>query len=122
MPRRLLNRLAHFIVAIEIKYIRHQVQRILIILHFSIQSRQVKPIREVIFVDFAKVLIAAGRDELLTKRQVSTYTQYKCKQKFRRDEDSRSSWVIWDEWRGRVEGKNYVPSLASSSCSRYQTR
>lgn len=76
MPRRLLNRLAHFIVAIEIKYIRHQVQRILIILHFSIQPRQVKPIREVIFVDFAKVLIAAGRDELLTKRQVSTNTQY----------------------------------------------
>lgn len=67
MPRRLLNRLPHLIVTIQIKNIRHQVQCILVILHFGIQAREVKAIRQVILINFAKVLITPRGNKLKKK-------------------------------------------------------
>jgi len=67
MPRRLLNRLPHLIVTIQIKNVCHQVQRILVILHLGIQAREVKAIRKVILINFAKVLVTPRGNELKTK-------------------------------------------------------
>lgn len=64
MPGRLFNRLAHLILAVEVKHIRHQVQRILVVLYFGVEASQVEAVHKVLFVDFAKVFIAARRDEL----------------------------------------------------------
>lgn len=57
VPRRLLDGLAHLIVALEIKDIGDEIQRILIVLDFSVKACQVEPIRKVVLVDFAKVLV-----------------------------------------------------------------
>lgn len=66
VPRRLLDGLAHLIVALEIKDIGDEIQGILVILDFRVKARQVEPVGEVVFVDFAKVLVAPRRDELRT--------------------------------------------------------
>lgn len=59
MPSTLLYLLSHVVVHLHIEDIGDQVERILIVLHLSIQSSQIESIREVVFVDFAEVLIAA---------------------------------------------------------------
>ena len=64
VPRRLLDGLAHLIVALEVKDIGDEIQGILVILDFRVKARQVEPVGEVVFVDFAKVLVAARGYEL----------------------------------------------------------
>jgi hypothetical protein len=64
MPSRLLDLLPHIIVAVEVKDIGDQIERILIVLNFSVQSRQVEAIGQVFFVNLAEVFVAAGGDEL----------------------------------------------------------
>lgn len=58
VPRRLLNRLSHLIVTIQVKDICDQVERILVVLDFGIEAREIKTISEVVFVDFAKIFVA----------------------------------------------------------------
>lgn len=64
MPRTLLNLLAHIVVDFHVEDIRHEIQCILVVLHLRVEPSQVEPIREIVFVDLAEVLIATGRDEL----------------------------------------------------------
>lgn len=64
MPRALLNRLPHLIVAVQVEHVRNQIQRILIVLDFRVQAREVESICQVVLVDFAKVLVSPGGNEL----------------------------------------------------------
>jgi hypothetical protein len=67
----LLDLLPHVVVDFHVKDIGHQIECILVILHFCVQSSQVEAIREVILVDFAEVFIAACRYELECCQQSS---------------------------------------------------
>lgn len=64
MPSRLLDRLAHLIVAVQVEHIRHQVQGILIVLHLRVEARQVEAVGQIVLVDLAEVLVAPRGDEL----------------------------------------------------------
>jgi hypothetical protein len=59
MPRRFLDLLPHLIIAVEVENIGNKIERILIVLDFSIQAREIEAVRQVLFVDFAEVLIAS---------------------------------------------------------------
>lgn len=59
VPGRALNGLAHIIVAVEVEDIRHQIERILVVLDLGVETSQVEAIRQVIFVDLAKVFVAS---------------------------------------------------------------
>jgi hypothetical protein len=59
MAGRLLNLFPHIIVAIKVEDVGHEVERILVVLNFGVQTRQIEAIRQVLLVDFAKVLVAS---------------------------------------------------------------
>lgn len=61
---RLLYCLSHLIITVQIEYIRDEVQGILIVLNFGIQASKIESISQVVFVDFAKVLVTSRRNEL----------------------------------------------------------
>lgn len=56
----LLNRLAHVVFAVQVEHVRDQVQRMLVVVHLRVKAGQVEAVGDVVLVDFAKVLIAAG--------------------------------------------------------------
>jgi hypothetical protein len=60
----LLDLLPHVVVDFHVEDVGHQIEGILVVLHFCVQSSQVEPICEVILVDFAEVFIAACCYEL----------------------------------------------------------
>lgn len=64
MPGRLLNLITHIIIAVEVKDVSDEIKSVLVVLDVSIESRQVEPVREVVFVNFAIVFIASRRNEL----------------------------------------------------------
>jgi hypothetical protein len=64
VTRRLLYLLPHVIVAVEVEDVCDEVERVLVVLNFSIKAREVEAVSQVLFVDFAEVLIAARGDEL----------------------------------------------------------
>lgn len=64
MAGRLLDGLAHVIVAVEVEDVGDQVERILVVLDFCVQARKVEPICEVLLVDLAEVLVTSGGNEL----------------------------------------------------------
>ena len=64
MTSRLLDLLAHLIVAVEIEHIGHKIQSILIVLHLSVEASEIEAVRQVILVDLAEVLVAARGYEL----------------------------------------------------------
>jgi hypothetical protein len=66
--------LAHVVFAVEVEYIGHKVERILIILHFGVEAGQIEPIGQVLFVDLAEVLVASRGDELFGSESQSSYT------------------------------------------------
>jgi hypothetical protein len=59
MSRRLFYLFPHVIVAVEVEDIGNEVQRILVVLNFSVQAREVEAIGEVFFVNLAEVLVAS---------------------------------------------------------------
>jgi hypothetical protein len=67
----LLDLLPHVVVDFHVKDVGHQIECILVVLHFCVQSSQVEAICEVILVDFAEVFIAACRYELERCQQSS---------------------------------------------------
>lgn len=71
MPRALLDLYAHIVVDVHVKDIGDEVEGILIILHLGVEAGQIEAVGEVVLVDFAKVLVAAGADELRDARHVS---------------------------------------------------
>ena len=60
----LLYLLAHIVVHLHIEDIRNEVERILIVLDFSVEASQVESISQVVLVDLAEVLVAARGYEL----------------------------------------------------------
>ncbi len=58
-------RLPHLVVTVEIKDIGYEVEGILVVCDFSVEPREVESICKVVLVDFAEVLVASRRDELL---------------------------------------------------------
>lgn len=60
----LLDLFSHIIIDLHVEDVRDKVQCILIVLNFGVQSRQVESVREIIFVNFAEVLISSCRYEL----------------------------------------------------------
>lgn len=69
MPRRLLDRLPHLIITIQVKHIGDQIQRILVILNFGVQTSKVESVGQVIFVNFAEIFVASRGDELNNSNQ-----------------------------------------------------
>ena len=59
MSGRLLYLLPHIFVAIKVEDICDKVKGVLIVLNVGIQSSQIEAVCEVVFVDFAEVLIAS---------------------------------------------------------------
>lgn len=72
MPCGLLDLLPHVVIAVKVEDIRHQIQRILIVLHFCVQARKVEAIRQVLFVNLAEVLVASRGDELESQLMLVT--------------------------------------------------
>jgi hypothetical protein len=64
MSSGLLDRLAHVVFTIQIEDIGDQVEGVLIVVDFGVQAGQVEAVRDVFFVDFTEVLVAAGGNEL----------------------------------------------------------
>jgi len=64
VSRGLLDGLAHLIIAVEVEYIGYKVQRILVVLYLRVEPSQVESVGEVVFVNFAEVLVSSGGDEL----------------------------------------------------------
>ena len=86
MPGALLDLLAHVVIDLHVKDIRHQVQRILVVLDLCIEARKVESIGQVILVDFAKILVAAGRDELFVPMALVSQQPRKEKRKTQKEE------------------------------------
>ena len=64
MPGRLLNLVTHIIITVEIKDVSDKIKSVLVVLNVCVESRQIEPVCEIVFVDFAIVLIASRRDKL----------------------------------------------------------
>lgn len=60
----LLDLLPHVVVDLHVEDVGHQVERILVVLHFCVQSGQVEAVRKVILVNLAKVFVATCCYEL----------------------------------------------------------
>ena len=95
MPGGLLDLLPHVIVAVEVEGVGDEVQGVLVVLHLRVEARQVEAVRQVLLVDLAKVLVAAGGYELEERQR-----RGKKRNEERRDPGRR------------------LPSLSSSSSSR----
>ncbi len=64
MPGRLLDLITHVIITVKVKDVSDKIKSVLVVLNVGIESRQVEPVCEVVFVDFAIVFVASRRDEL----------------------------------------------------------
>lgn len=54
-----LDLFSHILVDFHVKHVGDKVECILVVLDFSIESCQVESVREIVFVNLAKVLVAA---------------------------------------------------------------
>jgi len=59
MACRLLNRLSHVIFAVQVEYIRDEVQSMLIVVDFGLKPSKVETIGQIFFVYLAKVFISS---------------------------------------------------------------
>lgn len=59
MPRTLLNRLPHLIVAVKIENIGDEIESVLVVLDLGVETCEVEAVGQVVLVDLAEVLIAA---------------------------------------------------------------
>lgn len=64
VPCRLLDCLSHLIIAVKVEDVRDEIERILVVLDFSVKACKVEPVGEVFLVDFAEVFVATGGYEL----------------------------------------------------------
>lgn len=65
----LFDRLAHVVFAVQVEDIGDQVERVLVVVDFGVEARQVEAVGDVFFVDLAKVFIATRRYELCGRRR-----------------------------------------------------
>jgi hypothetical protein len=63
VPRGFLNLVSYIVVAIEFEDVCDEVKGILVVLDFGLEAGEVEAVGEILFIDFAEVLMAAGRDE-----------------------------------------------------------
>jgi hypothetical protein len=56
----LFDLLAQIIVGVKIENVRHKVKGVLVVGNLGVQPGEVKPIGQVVLVDFAEVFITAG--------------------------------------------------------------
>ncbi len=61
---RLFYRLAHVIFAVEVEDVGDQIQGVLVVVDFRVETRQVEAVGYVFFIDFAEVFVATRGDEL----------------------------------------------------------
>jgi len=66
-----LNLLAHVVIAIKVEDVGDKVESILIVLDIGIEAGEIEAIGQVVFVNLAEILVAAGGDELGCRRKVS---------------------------------------------------
>lgn len=59
MPRRLLDRLPHVVITIEVENISHQVEGILVVLDVRVEAGEVEPVGKVVFVYLTEILVPA---------------------------------------------------------------
>jgi hypothetical protein len=64
VPGGLFDRLAHVVFAVEVEDVGDQVQRVLVVVDFRVETCKVEAVGYVFFVDFAEVFIATRGDEL----------------------------------------------------------
>lgn len=69
MAGRLLNRLAHLVVAVKVEDVGDEIQRILVILHLGVEACKIEAVGEILLVNLAKVFVSARGDELSDDRQ-----------------------------------------------------
>ena len=60
MSSGLFDLLAHVIFTVKVEYISDQIKRMLVVMHFSVETSEIEAISDVFFVDFAKIFIASG--------------------------------------------------------------
>lgn len=60
-----LHLLSHVIVTIEVEHVGNEVERILVVLDVVVQTCQVEPIVEILFINLAEVFVSARAYELL---------------------------------------------------------
>ena len=77
MTSRFLNLLTQVVVCVKIKDIRHKVECILIIWHFTVKTRKIKPVSEVFLVNLAEIFIASGGDKLQETYTLASYSSTK---------------------------------------------
>jgi hypothetical protein len=65
MPGRLLDLLAHLVVALDVEHVGDEFERILVVLDLRVEPRQVEPVRQVVLVDVAEVFVAPPGQKLL---------------------------------------------------------
>lgn len=70
MTSRFLYLLAHVIIAIKVEDVGDKVESILVVLDVGVEAGEVEAIGQIVFVNLAEILVAAGRDELDRKREV----------------------------------------------------
>jgi hypothetical protein len=66
-----LNLLAHVIIAIKVEDVGDKVKSILIVLDVGVEAGEIEAVGQVVFVNLAEILVAAGGDELEHRRKVS---------------------------------------------------
>ncbi len=66
-----LNLLAHVIIAIKVEDVGDKVKSILIVLDVGVEAGEIEAVGQVVFVNLAEILVAAGGDELEPRRKVS---------------------------------------------------
>lgn len=64
MSGRLLDRLPHIVLALNVEHVRDEIESILIVLDFGVEGCQVETIGEVLLVYIAEVLVSAGVNKL----------------------------------------------------------
>jgi hypothetical protein len=57
MSCRLLNLFAHIVVAVEVEHVGYEIECILVVLNFGVQTCEVEAIGEVFFVNLAEVFV-----------------------------------------------------------------
>lgn len=71
MTSGLFNLLAHVVIAIKVEDVGDKVESILIVLDIGVETSEIEAVSQVVFVNLAEILVAAGGDELGYRRKAS---------------------------------------------------
>ena len=119
----LLNLFTHLIVAVEVEDICDEVEGVLVVVDFGVETSQVESVGEVFLVDLAEVLVTTGRDELGTESVESWVSTIYCwRMKL---QQVRSKWHTQTSrtgWKGCrfAQGLGHRPQRRHSVLGTYQ--